>query len=164
VFETTYRVLVTADSPTEFLAVVITVAVVPAIAEEFFFRGLVQNTLGQAFGGLRAAVLAGVVFGLYHLNPLNVVPLIALGVYFGFLAYRTGSLSLALAAHFFNNFLACAAAYYKVDEEFLALAPGAVPSLPILASTVVVFGVVFLAANAYLVWITRTDHPPTTLS
>ena len=71
-----------------------------------------QSTLGQAFGGLRAAVLAGVVFGLYHLNPLNVVPLIVLGVYFGFLAYRTESLSLALAAHFFNNFLACAAAYY----------------------------------------------------
>jgi membrane protease YdiL (CAAX protease family) len=157
VFEQTYRVLVSARSPGEFLAVVLTVAVVPALAEEFFFRGLVQKTFSQAAGGMQAAILAGIVFGLYHLNPLNVVPLIMLGVYFGFLVYRTGSLTLALVAHFFNNFLACTAAYLQIDEEFLALAPGSVPSIPILAVTVVVFGVVFLGANAYLIWITRTD-------
>jgi len=156
VFEQTYRVLVTARSPGEFVIVVLSVAVVPAIAEEFFFRGLIQKTLGQAAGGLQAAILAGIVFGLYHLNPLNVVPLVILGIYFGFLVYRTGSLSLALAAHFFNNFLACTAAYLEIDEEFIALAPGTVPSMSILIATTVVFSVIFLAGNAYLVWSTRS--------
>jgi len=155
VFEQTYRVLVSARSPGEFVIVLLSVAVVPAIAEEFFFRGLIQKTLGQAAGGLHAAILAGIVFGLYHLNPLNVVALVILGIYFGFLVYRTGSLTLALAAHFFNNFLACTAAYLEIDEEFIALAPGSAPSIPILVATAMVFGIVFLAGNAYLVWSTR---------
>ena len=161
IFEQTYRVLVDARSPGEFVVVVLAVAVVPAIAEELFFRGLIQKTVGQATGGLQAAILVGVVFGLYHLNPLNLVPLVILGTYFGFLVYRTGSLSLALAVHFFNNFLACMAAYIGIDEEFLALSPGSAPSIPMLLATVVVFGVVFVAANAYVVWSTRTDDSST---
>lgn len=163
VFEQTYRVLVTARSPGEFLAVVVTVAVVPALAEEFFFRGLVQKALGESAGGLRAAVLAGMLFGVYHLNPLNVVPLMCLGVFFGLLVYRTGGLSLAVAAHFFNNFLASLAAYLGIDEEFIALAPGSAPSVPILVATVLVFGLIFLATMYVLLKPRAADDTPPAL-
>ena len=43
-FEETYRVLVTAHSPGEFIFVVIVIALTPAVCEELLFRGLVQRS------------------------------------------------------------------------------------------------------------------------
>jgi membrane protease YdiL (CAAX protease family) len=148
-FEKTYRTLVTAHSPLEFVFVVITVALVPALAEETLFRGVVQRSIGQATGGLWAAVVSGVIFGAYHLNPLSIVPLVALGVFFGYIVYRSGNLTLALSAHFFNNFLACTAVYFRLDDDFIALAPGGDPSPVIVGFNALLFAVVFLAATSY---------------
>ncbi|MDH4069417.1 MAG: CPBP family intramembrane metalloprotease, partial [Ignavibacteria bacterium] len=107
--EETYRVLVTAHSGPEFLGVVLVVAVIPALAEELLFRGLIQETLATSVGGLKAAVLTGLVFAAYHLSPFTFVPLAVLGIYFGYLVYRSRGLTLAIVAHFANNFLACLA-------------------------------------------------------
>jgi hypothetical protein len=155
-FEETYRLLVTTRTPLEFLMVVLIVAVVPAISEELLFRGLVQRNLEDATGGWRGAVLAGVIFGFYHLNPFVIVPLVVLGVYFGFIVYRSDNIMLAVSAHFFNNFVACAAVYLKLDENFIAVAPSARPSGSLIALNFMVFAVVFVAATLYFVH--STDH------
>jgi uncharacterized protein len=151
----TYRLLVTASSPLEFLFVVVTVALVPAICEEMLFRGLVQRTLERAVGGMRAAIIAGVIFGAYHLNPFSLVPLVVLGVYFGYMVYRSGNLSVAISAHFFNNFIACLALYLNVDDDFIALAPTGKWTWPILMGNFALFALVFFAATYYFVIITR---------
>lgn len=151
----TYRVLVTAGNPVEFVFVVVTVALVPAVCEELLFRGLVQGALGQVVGGLRAAVLAGIIFGLYHLNPFSLVPLVVLGVYFGYLVYRSGSITVSISAHFFNNFIACVALFLNVDDDFIMLAPSGHASWPILFGNFVLFGLVFVGATYYFIMITR---------
>jgi membrane protease YdiL (CAAX protease family) len=122
-FEATYRLLVTATSPLELLLVVLTVAVVPAVSEEVLFRGLVQRDLESLVGGTKSAVIAGLLFALYHLNPFSLVPLATLGIVFGLIVYRSGNLTLAMIAHFLNNFLASLALYYNIDEDFLMTAP-----------------------------------------
>jgi len=151
----TYRVLVTAKSPLEFLFVVVIVALTPAVCEELLFRGLVQGALGEAVGGFRAAVLAGLIFGIYHLNPFSLVPLVALGVYFGYLVYRSGSITVSISAHFFNNFVACVALYLNVDDDFIALAPSGPWTWPILLGNFALFGLVFVGATYYFIVITR---------
>lgn len=156
VIEETYRALVLARSPFEFIFVLVVVALVPAISEELLFRGLVQRNLEEAAGGLRGAVLAGVMFGLYHLNPFGLVPLIALGVFFGFIVYRSDNITLAMSAHFFNNFVACAAVYLQLDENFIVIAPGTRPSSSLIAVNLAFFAVVFVGATAYFVH--STDH------
>lgn len=153
--EQTYRVLVTAKNPLEFLFVVITVALVPAICEELLFRGLVQGTLERAAGGIRAAIAAGVIFGAYHLNPFSLIPLVVLGVYFGLMVYRSGNLTVAISAHFFNNFVACVAMYLNVDEDFIALAPTSSWTWPILLGNFALFALVFVAATYYFIIVTR---------
>ncbi len=153
-YEETYRMLVSAQSPWEFLAVVFTVALVPALSEEFLFRGLVQHALSESSTGLRAAVATGIVFGAYHLNPINIVPLVCLGVYFGYLVYRSQNLTIAVFAHFFNNFVACAASYMSVSDDFIALAPGGTVSGPILAANSLFFLVVFLGSTYYFLRVT----------
>ncbi len=157
-FEETYRVLVQAHTPWEFVFVVVTVALVPALSEELLFRGLVQRSLEEATGGLKAAIIAGVIFGAYHLNPFGIVPLAALGIYFGFIVYRSGSIIVAIAAHFFNNFVACAAVYLRLDDDFVAIAPGSIPTAQMIFANFVLFTVVFVGATYYFVHLTSEEE------
>ncbi len=153
-YEETYRILVTSKSPSEFLVVVVTVALVPAIAEEFLFRGLVQKSVGESTGGMRAAITTGIIFGAYHLNPISVVPLVLLGAYFGYLVYRSRNLAISVSVHFFNNFLACAAAFMAVPDDFIALSPGSQITGPLLLANTAVFFVVFVASTYYFMRVT----------
>jgi membrane protease YdiL (CAAX protease family) len=153
--EETYKLLVDSHSPSEFLFVVLVVALVPAVAEELLFRGLIQRSLEEAAGGLRGAIMAGVIFGAYHLNPFSLIPLAGLGVYFGFIVYRSQNISLGISAHFFNNFVACVAAYLQLSDDFVALAPGRTPSTLLAVLNFVVFGMVFVIATYYFIRVTE---------
>jgi uncharacterized protein len=107
--------LIRADSHMELLFVIVVVAVVPAIVEELLFRGLIQKVLERLMSPLVAAILAGTLFGLYHMNPFEVIPLIGLGVFFGLLRYRSQSLLIPIAAHFFNNLIAVLVFYFGLE-------------------------------------------------
>ncbi|HUI11173.1 MAG TPA: CPBP family intramembrane glutamic endopeptidase [Bacteroidota bacterium] len=150
ILEETERLLVQANSPGEFIFVIVVVALVPALAEELLFRGLVQRNL-EAVSGWWGAVITGVVFGIYHFNPFTLVPLVALGVYFGFIVYRSGNITLSMSAHFFNNFVACAAMYLHLDDNFVAVSPSSAPTLTLAAWNFAGFAVVFCAATLYFV-------------
>ncbi len=168
--EQMYRTLTTAQSFGEFLFVVFVIAVTPAVCEEMLFRGLIQRALEEPSErqiasaaerqkrGWIAAVIAGVIFGLYHLNPFTLVPLIALGVYFGFVVYRTRNITPAIVAHFVNNFLACLAVYLHLDENFIAVSPTESPTVTMIILNAVWSAVVFVAATCYLVRSTSSLH------
>jgi len=115
--EKMFQGLVRAETVGELGFVIFVVAVVPAVAEEMLFRGLIQRSIEKALPGLQAAILAGAVFGLYHFNPFAVVPLVGLGCYFGVLRYRSNSIIIAMTAHFMNNALAAVAAYFHMESE-----------------------------------------------
>jgi len=159
-FEQTYRVLVAAHSPLEFVFVVLIIAVTPAVCEELLFRGLVQRSFESTTSGLRAAVIAGIIFGAYHLNPFSFVPLVVLGIYFGFIVHRSHNITVAMSAHFFNNFVACIAVYLQLEDDYIAMAPvGEVTPLLVLVNYTV-FGAVFLFATFYFLSVTRSAASP----
>ncbi len=160
-FEETYRILVGAESVPEFIFVVLIVAVVPALAEEFLFRGIVQRSMEETVGGLRGAMLAGVIFGAFHMNPFSLVPLVALGIFFGYLVYRSQNITLAVAAHFFNNFIACTATYLKIRDDFVVLAPDQTASLSLVAVNTSFFGMVFLVSLLYFKRLTEPEQNDT---
>jgi len=101
-----------ADSLPEFAWMVGVVAVTPAICEELFFRGYVQRTMERSIGST-SVIIIGVLFGLYHLQPLGLISLSILGLVFGYLFYRSKSLFPSMAAHFTNNFVIVLIAYVK---------------------------------------------------
>lgn len=123
--EVLFRNLVQAESVPELLLVILVVAVVPAIVEEMFFRGLIQSAFEKAVPPLWAAMLVGVIFGLYHFNPFALVPLVGLGSFFGFLRFRSGSVVIAMTAHFFNNAMAVVAVYFSMENGILMGSEGA---------------------------------------
>ncbi len=115
--EESYSNLLTYNSAFEAVLIVIVVAIIPAICEETFFRGYVQSSFSFKLKPFRAALLTGVFFGIYHFNPYQVLPLIALGVYFGYAAYKTNSIFVPMLLHFLNNFLAVLLSFSLGKEE-----------------------------------------------
>jgi len=102
--------LFTARGPMELIWLVFVVCLTPALCEEIFFRGFVQRTFERTMGW-RSVVLVGVVFGLFHFNPLGLISLSILGLLFGYFYYRSRSLLPSMVAHFANNFLAVVVLY-----------------------------------------------------
>ncbi|MDH7605633.1 MAG: CPBP family intramembrane metalloprotease [Melioribacter sp.] len=117
--ESTYSNLIVAHSFFEGLFIILIVAVVPALCEEVFFRGYVQSSFEHKFKPLMSALLTAFFFGIYHFNPYGLIPLIALGTYFGFAAYMSNSIFVPMTLHFLNNFLAVIAFFAFGSEELI---------------------------------------------
>jgi membrane protease YdiL (CAAX protease family) len=110
-YEQSYMVLLSASSIPQLILIIISAAVIPAISEEAAFRGLLQRSLEQEWLPIRSIVLSSLVFGMLHMNPFTLVPLIAIGFFMGFMAYISESLVLPIALHFIHNTIAIVAGY-----------------------------------------------------
>jgi CAAX protease family protein len=152
------NMLLASNSVAELLWVIVVLALVPAVVEEFLFRGLIQRCFEKGLGPVRAIVLTGVLFGAFHVNPFNFVPLAVLGIYLGFVAYRADSVWASVAAHFFNNAIACVGSYLHVDQDSLLVGDPERLSPGVLLITFWFFGVIFLVTTFYLIRITASPR------
>lgn len=100
----------TSYTPTEFIWLIMVVCITPAICEETLFRGYFQRTLERSLG-MKSLFIAGILFGLYHMEPINLISLSLLGILIGFFYYRSKSILPGMAAHFTNNLLAVLSLY-----------------------------------------------------
>ena len=86
---------------------VLSIAVFAPVLEELLFRGAIQGTLMRYFKNPWVAIIvSGLLFGVIHVNPIQVFYAACLGVGFGWLYYRTGSLLPAVIGHIVNNSIA----------------------------------------------------------
>ncbi len=108
--------LVKAYSPVEFAVVVFVIAVTPAVCEEILFRGFVMKNLEKVSKPSIAIFLTGFLFAIYHFEPFNILPLIALGSFLAFVVYYSNSIYLGIICHFLNNFFA-SFFLYKYGKE-----------------------------------------------
>ncbi|MBN1398822.1 MAG: CPBP family intramembrane metalloprotease [Bacteroidetes bacterium] len=108
----------TSYSIEELLWLVVVVCITPALCEEAFFRGYFQRTLERT-AGIKSIFIAGIVFGLFHMQPLNLISLSLLGCIFGYFFYRSKSLVPVIAAHFINNFIAVLSLYKTKEDELV---------------------------------------------
>jgi membrane protease YdiL (CAAX protease family) len=97
--------------PTTLLANALIMVAVPAIGEELFFRGAVQGLLGQKFNHHIAIAGSALFFALGHMQPLSVLPILFMGMIFGYLKHWTGSIWVPIGLHFINNATALGSAY-----------------------------------------------------
>jgi membrane protease YdiL (CAAX protease family) len=114
-----------ADSIPEFIGVVFASAVVPAVAEELLFRGVIQPALVKRIGPMLGIVLTAFLFASYHLNPWMFVSLFIVGTLFGYVTYKTGTFWAGALAHFGNNLLAIVELNRTESADYVALTEGA---------------------------------------
>jgi uncharacterized protein len=80
------------------------IAVLPAIGEEFLFRGVFTRLFSRWMNNSHAGVwLAAFLFSAIHLQFYGFVPRLMLGVAFGYLFVWTGNIWVPVMAHFVNN-------------------------------------------------------------
>jgi membrane protease YdiL (CAAX protease family) len=72
------------------------------------FRGFLQGALERTIDVTRAVLLSSLFFGLVHFNPWWFVEILILGVLFGVLAWKTGSVFPCAVAHGVNNAISLA--------------------------------------------------------
>lgn len=110
------KLFVAANSISMLLLNIFVVALVPAICEEFFFRGvLLQYTRFVFDNQWVAIVVSAIVFSGFHGQFYGFIPRFALGVLLGYLFLNSGSIFVPILAHFVNNALAVLAVYFEKD-------------------------------------------------
>lgn len=98
---------------------ILIIAVIPAIAEEFFFRGALQGILSQWLRNAHIAIfVTAFIFSLIHFQFFTFVPRFFLGVVFGYLMYFSGNIWIPVLAHFINN-AAAVIVYYFITSGIL---------------------------------------------
>jgi membrane protease YdiL (CAAX protease family) len=89
-----------------FLFAVLVIGILPAVGEEFLFRGLLQNLFMKISASPHVAIwLTAFLFGALHFQFYGLVPRMLLGVLFGYLYLWSGNLLIPIFAHFINNAL-----------------------------------------------------------
>lgn len=97
----------------DYIYALIVMGLAPAIFEEVFFRGGVQNILARWMKSpLAAIIITSILFSLIHASWYGFLPRIALGIILGLLYQYSGSLWVAILAHFFHNGLIVTQIYY----------------------------------------------------
>ncbi|MFA6467932.1 MAG: CPBP family intramembrane glutamic endopeptidase [Bacteroidota bacterium] len=155
-----YQILIVTRTFPEMMFVILVAAITPAVCEELMFRGLIQKNFSLAYGNVKGYVLAGTIFGLYHLNPFWIVPLIALGIYFSFMQYRSRTLLLPIAAHLINNGAATAGVYLFGNSESTTptvfIAAESEPSTAAVLGSGMFFAVIFFVIIVQYIRVTET--------
>lgn len=82
-------------------------AALPALGEEFLFRGVIMRLSYNNSKNIHFAILvSAAIFGIAHGSVYNYLPIMLMGILLGYIYYLSGSIWLSVLAHFLNNGLA----------------------------------------------------------
>jgi membrane protease YdiL (CAAX protease family) len=79
-----------------------TFALLPGVAEELLFRGVLQRSIPSRRVGI---VVAGCAFAAFHVDPVHVIGVLPLGLFLSWAAARSCT-TVSVVAHVINNSLA----------------------------------------------------------
>ncbi len=88
-------------------------AILPALGEEFFFRGVLQKLVARWSGKVHLSIwIIAAIFSAIHFQFYGFLPRMLLGALFGYVAVYMGSIWYAVVAHFVNNAATLLIAFY----------------------------------------------------
>lgn len=103
-YETQVKAMLDIGSAKGLLISLVLIAFLPAMVEEFFFRGALQGMLTRWMGKpWLAIVVTAVIFSAIHLSWYGFLPRAMLGIVLGAVFYITGNLWYSVLMHFVNN-------------------------------------------------------------
>ena len=126
------------------------IAVLPALGEELFFRGTLQNTLAKHTSNHIAIWTCAILFSAIHLQFYGFLPRMLMGAMLGYLLVWSKSLWLPITAHFINNASAVLCYYFiqntkiMTTESFDSLGTKDTLYLGIISGATTIVGIYFL--------------------
>lgn len=98
-------------------ASLLSVSIFAPLFEEWLCRGLVLRGLLKKMNPVGAICVSAAFFAILHMNPWQAIPAFILGLLFGYVYYRTGSLKLTMLMHCVNNTVAVIFSRIPAFEE-----------------------------------------------
>ena len=83
----------------------VTIVLAAPLLEELIFRGIILNGFLHNYSPKKAIVVSAVLFGFVHLNPWQFVGATLLGLFMGWIYYKTHCIWLTIFIHFVNNLI-----------------------------------------------------------
>ncbi len=132
-------------------AIILVMSVMPAIGEEFLFRGFLMGTLREKCKPWVAIVATTLIFAAYHMSVLKMFTISIIGLGLTVAAYMTGSIFVSMMMHFINNFTSVLISLYpeQVGKLFPVLMKETLGVVEIVVITLI--GVVLAVAGWLLV-------------
>lgn len=129
-------------------------AVVPAVGEEFLFRGLIGRGIVARWGIGAGVIITSLLFAGVHLYPPQVIGLIPLAVFLHISYLATRSFWAPMLVHFVNNALAALALKLgpPIDD------PLAVVPMTTIDWILMILSGLFGALGAIAIWSVRTEY------
>ena len=110
------------------------IAILPAIGEEFFFRGALQHIFKRIFHNEYVAIwVVAIIFSAIHVQFYGFFPRMLLGVFFGYMLVWTRNIWVPIVAHFVNNATIVLMAFYYATQGKSYAELSASESFPIIA-------------------------------
>lgn len=112
------KLMATFKTPLEYIIAMFIIALMPAVVEEVFFRGAMQNIFMRWFKIPWLVIfITGFIFSAIHFSWYGFIPRLGLGMILGYIFYYTGNLWYSIIAHFFNNGLMITILYWQYTKE-----------------------------------------------
>jgi membrane protease YdiL (CAAX protease family) len=100
------------DAP--FIVIILAVVIVAPLFEEIMFRGIVFDSLSKRMNVYISIVIAGLFFGIYHMNIFQGTYATLIGIVMGFSLVWTKSIWAPMIIHFVNNLVSVLLSYSAI--------------------------------------------------
>ena len=84
---------------------IVTGVILAPVMEEITMRGIILQHSKRAFGVVGCIIISAVLFGIFHLNPIQGIYVLPMGLFWGFVGYRYNSVIPCIFCHMINNFI-----------------------------------------------------------
>ena len=120
-YDTSAATSIIPSTPGELVATLILVALLPAVAEEYIFRGCIARSFARK-GYVFAVFMSALLFAIMHGSPLQLVHQFLIGAVCAVLFFATRSLWPPIILHFLNNAIALVLGYMQNRGSAFAVA------------------------------------------
>ncbi len=134
-------------------------SVIPAVCEEFFFRGVLFRALFSQNRAWVAIIVSALAFGIFHtlsltdLSSQKFLPSFLAGLVLAWLSYKSGSIIPGMILHTVNNGILVSVAYY---EDKLASAGWIKENQDGFPSGILWLAFIGVIAGAVITWLMKT--------
>jgi len=132
-------------------------AITPGVTEEFIFRGVLFSSLKNKYSWILVILITGIIFAFIH-GINRAIPILPVGIFLGWLRYRTQSIFSVIFFHICFNSIAVLQTIFS--NEIQSKINGIAPNLEINDIKVLIPLVLFISLTGPLAYfcITKSQH------
>lgn len=138
----------------DFIYTFISVSILAPLLEEFVCRGTIERGLLKHISPKWAIIWSAVIFATLHMNPWQAIPAFILGLFYGWVYYKTRSLWATIFLHFVNNTFSSVMILLfpdlKIDDSIRQLLPNSETYWLLFAMSIGIISITYFLINKYI--------------